>query len=62
MCPALHRLRAAGLLESEWSDDDARRRRLYTLTPRGREALDSQREDWFRFERAIRGLFALERS
>lgn len=60
--PALHRLSKAGLLESAWSDEGPRRRRLYSLTPRGREALEAQRDDWFRFERAIHGLFGLVRS
>jgi transcriptional regulator len=57
--PALHRLRRAGFVESRWSDRDGRRRRVYRLTRKGREALAAQREDWLRFERTVRRVFAL---
>lgn len=36
--PALHRLEAAGVLQSEWSVVGGRRRRLYSLTAAGRAA------------------------
>ena len=44
--PALYRLERQGLLESTWSDAEARRRRIYQLTRRGRSELDQQRSEW----------------
>jgi PadR family transcriptional regulator PadR len=37
--PLLHRMEAAGLLVSRGETVDGRRRRLYTITDRGREVL-----------------------
>jgi PadR family transcriptional regulator, regulatory protein PadR len=51
--PALHRLEAAGLLESGWSDAAARRRRVYRLTSRGRAALSERKAEWRRFRGAV---------
>lgn len=51
--PALHRLEAAGLLESAWSAETGRRRRVYSLTPRGRHALAKRREEWRRFSDGV---------
>jgi PadR family transcriptional regulator PadR len=56
--PALHRLEKNGLLSSSWTiADSGRKRRTYTLTPRGRTALADQRATWARFSAAIGGLF-----
>lgn len=44
--PALHRLEAAGLLASRWEPVDGRRRRIYSLTEAGSQALEVQRRDW----------------
>jgi DNA-binding PadR family transcriptional regulator len=44
--PALHRLEAAGLVGSEWSRHNGRRRRNYFLTAAGRRALAEKRADW----------------
>jgi PadR family transcriptional regulator len=55
--PALHRLEEAGLLSSRWaSSETGRKRRIYSLTPRGRRAFADQRALWHRFADAIRGL------
>jgi len=51
--PALHRLEAAGLLCSEWSEGDGRRRRIYELTRRGRRELGTRRTEWREFSRAV---------
>jgi PadR family transcriptional regulator, regulatory protein PadR len=51
--PALHRLQRAGLLASSWTQASGRRRRVYTLTSTGREALESQREEWQGFSLAV---------
>ena len=51
--PALHRLERQGLLTSRWLDALPRRRRIYELTLKGRQALASRREEWRQFARAI---------
>jgi len=60
--PALQRLRAGGLVDSHWSAETGRRRRVYALTPSGRDALARQRADWFQFERGVRAVLALTAS
>jgi len=51
--PALHRLERSGLLASRWSVHEGRRRCLYRLTPKGRRALASHRQEWPEFSRAV---------
>jgi len=51
--PALHRLESQGLLRSRWSEDSARRRRIYQLTPKGQEALTNRQSEWQKFSRAV---------
>ena len=56
--PALHRLEAAGLLASEWSAGEGRRRRVYELTRRGRRELGERRTEWHAFARAVEAVLA----
>jgi PadR family transcriptional regulator, regulatory protein PadR len=56
--PALHRLEAAGLLSSEWSQGEGRRRRVYELTRRGRRELGERRTEWRDFARAVEAVLA----
>jgi transcriptional regulator len=56
--PALHRLEAGGLLSSEWSEGDGRRRRVYELTRRGRRELGERRTEWHAFARAVEAVLA----
>jgi DNA-binding PadR family transcriptional regulator len=51
--PALHRLEQAGLVESGWSEAGGRRRRVYTLTARGRRAVAQRRREWRSFAAAV---------
>jgi PadR family transcriptional regulator, regulatory protein PadR len=51
--PALHRLEAGGLLSSEWSDGEGRRRRISELPRRGRGELGTRRSEWRQFARAV---------
>jgi len=51
--PALHRLESQGLLHSHWSEDSARRKRIYQLTPKGQQTLAKRQEDWKKFSKAI---------
>jgi PadR family transcriptional regulator PadR len=54
--PALHRLERAGLVRANWSEAGGRRRRVYELTPDGRQALDSERGTWREFSAAVTAL------
>ena len=56
--PALHRLEAAGLLSSVWSQGDGRRRRIYELTRRGRRELGRRRTEWHDFAHAVEAVLA----
>ena len=60
--PVLHRLEKNGLLSSNWTiAASGRKRRTYTLSPRGRAALADQRATWARFSAAIAGLLGQTR-
>jgi transcriptional regulator len=51
--PALHRLESKKLLESAWATVGGRRRRVYDLTPAGKEALARERNEWGSFAQAV---------
>ena len=51
--PALHRLESKNLLESSWAEVGGRRRRVYDLTPAGKEALAHERLEWGSFAQAV---------
>jgi PadR family transcriptional regulator PadR len=51
--PALHRLESHGLLRSRWSEDSARRKRIYQLTPKGQQALSTRQDEWKKFSKAV---------
>jgi len=51
--PVLHRLERAGYLRSRWAKGAGPKRRVYTVTSRGRRALDGQKESWQAFTRAV---------
>ena len=52
--PALHRLEQQGWLKAEWATSDRNRRaKYYTLTARGRRALDTESEQWARLSAAV---------
>lgn len=56
--PALHRLEASGLLNSDWSKADGRRRRIYALTRRGERELGARRGEWREFVRVVEAVMA----
>ncbi len=51
--PALHRLEDQGLLKSSWSEDTGRRKRIYKLTPKGQQALNTRQDEWLKFSKAV---------
>ncbi len=53
--PAFRRLERDGLIAGQWRDtENNRRAKYYSLTPRGRRALDAQTEEWQSQSDAIR--------
>ena len=60
--PALHRLEEAGLLASSWSEDTGRRKRIYSLTLKGRKTLAQRQQDWRKFARAVDATLGVETS
>src|SRR5215475_8320351 len=52
--PLLNRLRDAGLVTSEWQDNEGERaRRYYSITEAGRRSLAEFRDDWARFTKTV---------
>ena len=52
--PALYRMEEQGLIEAEWGPtENNRRAKLYRLTPKGREQLTAETEQWARFSAAV---------
>ena len=52
--PALYRLEAQGLIESEWGESENKRKaKYYTLTIAGRKRLREEGEKWARFASAV---------
>jgi PadR family transcriptional regulator PadR len=57
--PALYRLRDRGLVESDWGQsDEGRRVKVYSLTEKGRAALEAEREGWRAFSAAVEAILA----
>lgn len=55
--PLLNRLRDAGLVTSEWRDDEGERaRRYYSITPAGLQTLAGFRSDWDHFSATVGGV------
>jgi PadR family transcriptional regulator, regulatory protein PadR len=55
--PLLNRLRDAGLVTSEWRDEEGERaRRYYSITPAGLETLAAFRADWAQFATTVAGV------
>ena len=52
--PVLFRMEKRGWIKGTWVEKEGvRRRRFYRLTPKGEEALATQREVWKEFTRAV---------
>jgi DNA-binding PadR family transcriptional regulator len=54
--PLLRRLERQGLLTSRWDTDEARPRKYYEVSDRGRAVLSGLRAEWAELERAVAGL------
>jgi PadR family transcriptional regulator PadR len=59
--PLLHRLEEEGSIEGLWVEKaEQRRRRYYSLTPRGREVLRSKQQSWKDFVALINRITGIE--
>jgi PadR family transcriptional regulator PadR len=59
--PALHALERAGLLESVWTQDAGRRRRIYQLTSRGKGRLAQMTREYLRFAQGMSAVLGASR-
>jgi transcriptional regulator len=59
--PALHRLEKQGLLSSDWTEESGRRKRIYKLTPKGRQALSQRQQEWRNFSQAVNATVNIQR-
>jgi transcriptional regulator len=51
--PALHRLEQEGWIEGEWTSEQGRRVKAYTLTAAGRKQLTAEKRQWGRIVAAV---------
>jgi PadR family transcriptional regulator, regulatory protein PadR len=59
MYPLLNRLKALGLLRSEWVESDAGHpRKYYSLTPLGKQRAGDMARSWARFSASLNNLLA----
>src|SRR5688572_18614206 len=57
--PVLHRLENEGWIAAEWAPQEGKpARKVYTLSEEGRRVLQTKREGWGRFTRAVDTLLA----
>jgi PadR family transcriptional regulator PadR len=56
--PMLRRLEKQGLLESEWREENSRRKRFYRLSAAGRRILPELFNEWDGIERALQRIRA----
>jgi PadR family transcriptional regulator, regulatory protein PadR len=55
--PLLNRLRDAGLVTSEWQDNEGERaRRYYSITEAGKQNLAAFRSEWGKFSTTVAGV------
>jgi len=60
--PTLHRMQKEGLLTSRWlGEPGTRRRKIYTVTEKGRRQLESELRQWEDFRRGMALLLGLDR-
>ena len=59
--PRLHRMERDGLLESRWlGETGTRRRKMYTITEKGRRQLEAELEQWETLRQGMSLLLGLE--
>lgn len=59
--PVLHRLEDADLIKATWrKSETGRRRKYYSITPKGRQALETEKKQWLRVDSILAQLWNLE--
>jgi PadR family transcriptional regulator, regulatory protein PadR len=59
--PALYRLELEGAISSEWGlSENNRRAKYYSITRKGRKALDEQQQTWTRLSGAVQRVLSRE--
>jgi PadR family transcriptional regulator, regulatory protein PadR len=59
--PALHKLEQEGWVTADWrASDNNRRAKFYSLTRRGRKALEKEADNWARLSSAISNVIRLK--
>ncbi|MGI9176007.1 MAG: PadR family transcriptional regulator [Rhodothermales bacterium] len=59
--PVLHRMEDEGLIASTWRTSEAgRRRKYYRITTRGRQALETEKQQWLRVDAVLAQLWGLQ--
>lgn len=59
--PVLHRLEDASLISAKWrKSENGRKRKYYSITPKGREALETEKDQWLRIDSILAQLWNLE--
>lgn len=59
--PTLHRMEKEGLLRSSWEVSAAqRRRKVYSVTEKGRRLLEQELQEWREFSQGVNRLLGLE--
>jgi len=59
--PALHRLEKQSLLSSDWTEESGRRKRIYKLTAKGKQALSQRQQEWKSFSKAVNATIEIQR-
>jgi DNA-binding PadR family transcriptional regulator len=54
--PLLRRLEAQGLLESQWREEDKRKKRFYRLSPAGTDIFARLMDEWLQIGQAVSDL------
>ena len=54
--PLLRRLETQGLLESEWREEDKRKKRFYRLSPAGTDIFARLMDEWLQIGQAVSDL------
>jgi PadR family transcriptional regulator PadR len=56
--PLLRRLESQGLLDSEWREEDKRKKRFYRLSVMGEEVLERLLGEWRAIDASLHGILA----
>ena len=59
--PLLRRLESQGLLDSEWREEDKRKKRFYRLSETGEEVLGRLLSEWRAIDASLQGILAEEK-